>query len=77
MASRSDEYPNGFTHIDGEKISLSCIRFHTYASKQIEAGASKNGLGLLADNMGTSIDMIRRHYAQELRELRAADLQQE
>jgi hypothetical protein len=73
-ASKSDDFPDGLRIIDGERMSLSCIR-HTYASKQIEAGAAKSGLGLLADNMGTSPEMIRRHYGQELRELRADDLQ--
>lgn len=57
-------------------MSLSCIR-HTYASKQIEVGATRNGLGLLADNMGTSQEMLRKHYSQELHELNAADLQME
>ena len=75
-AAVSDEFPNGLKVIDGQSMSLSCIR-HTYASKQIEAGAAKNGVGGLADNMGTSTEMIRRHYGQALHELRVAELQLE
>jgi integrase len=73
-AAKSPTYPNGLTYRDGSKRSLSSIR-HTYASLQIEAGATRNGIGVLADNMGTSTEMIRRHYGQALKETRAEDLQ--
>lgn len=75
-ACKSEDYPTGLRRIHGQNMSLSCIR-HTYASKQIELGATRNGLGLLADNMGTSPEMLRKHYSQELHELNAADLQLE
>jgi hypothetical protein len=75
-AAVSDEFPDGLKTIGGQSMSLSCIR-HTYASKQIEAGGAKNGVGGLADNMGTSTEMIRRHYGQALHELRAEELQLE
>jgi integrase len=73
-AAKSATYPTGLTYRDGSKRSLSSIR-HTYASLQIEAGATRNGIGTLADNMGTSTEMIRRHYGQALKETRADDLQ--
>lgn len=73
-AAISPEFPNGLKLKDGKNRTLTSIR-HTYASKQIEAGATKNGLGFLADNMGTSTEMIRKHYGQALRELRVDDLQ--
>jgi len=56
----------------GKRRSLTSIR-HTYASERIEA--RKADLKSIADNMGTTIDMLNKHYAQEIRELRAADLQ--
>lgn len=73
-ASVSSESPNGLKLKDGRPRTLGSIR-HTYASKQIETGATRDGLGFLADNMGTSTEMIRKHYGQVLRELRADDLQ--
>ncbi len=57
---------------DGKKRSLTSLR-HTYASERIEARAAD--LKSIADNMGTTVEMLYRHYAQEIRELRAADLQ--
>jgi hypothetical protein len=57
---------------NGKRRSLTSIR-HTYASERIEA--QKADLKSIADNMGTTIDMLNKHYAQEIRELRAADLQ--
>lgn len=62
----------GLSHYDGKKRSLTSIR-HTYASEKIEARAAD--LKSIADNMGTTIEILYKHYAQELRELRAADLQ--
>lgn len=70
----SDAFQDGLKKIDGESYSLSCFR-PTYASQQIEAGATANGLGFLADNMGTSPEMIRRHYGQIMNELHAKELQ--
>ena len=57
---------------DGKKRSLTSIR-HTYASERIEARSAD--LKSIADNMGTTVDMLNKHYAQEVRELRAVDLQ--
>jgi hypothetical protein len=57
---------------DGKRRSLTSIR-HTYASERIESRAAD--LKSIADNMGTTVDMLNKHYAQEIRELRAADLQ--
>jgi integrase len=62
----------GLLYHDGKKRSLTSIR-HTYASEKIEARAAD--LKSIADNMGTTVEMLYRHYAQEIRELRAADLQ--
>lgn len=73
-SSKSSKYPDGLRMRDGKTRPLTSLR-HTYASKQIEAGATANGLGFLADNMGTSTDMLRKHYAQVLNELKADDLQ--
>jgi hypothetical protein len=62
-------------YLNGKKRSLTSIR-HTYASERIEAGAiGSRGLKPLADNMGTSVEMLQRHYAQEIREKMADDLQ--
>jgi integrase len=57
---------------EGKRRSLTSIR-HTYASERIESRAAD--LKSIADNMGTTVDMLNKHYAQEIRELRAADLQ--
>ncbi|PCJ84510.1 MAG: hypothetical protein COA52_17345 [Hyphomicrobiales bacterium] len=70
----SEVYHDGLKKVDGESYSLSCFR-PTYASQQIEAGATANGLGFLADNMGTSPEMIRRHYGQIMNERHAKELQ--
>ncbi len=72
--SKSDQFPDGLLRKDGKNRPPTSLR-HTYASKQIEAGATANGLGFLADNMGTSTEMLRKHYAQVFHELRAEDLQ--
>jgi hypothetical protein len=68
---RSSPNP-GLLYHDGKKRSLTSLR-HTYASERIEARAAD--LKPIADNMGTTIEMLNKHYAQEIRELRAADLQ--
>jgi integrase len=60
------------SHYNGKRRSLTSIR-HTYASERIEA--RKADLKAIADNMGTTIEILKKHYDQELRELRAADLQ--
>ena len=73
-AAKSARYPDGLLRYEGKARSLTSLR-HTYASKQIEAGATANGLGFLADNMGTSAEMLRKHYGQVLHELKADDLQ--
>jgi len=73
-SSNSSKYPKGLRMREGKTRPLTSLR-HTYASKQIEAGATANGLGFLADNMGTSTEMLRKHYAQVLNELKADDLQ--
>jgi len=57
---------------DGKKRSLTSLR-HTYASERIEARTAD--LKSIADNMGTTVEMLYKHYSQEIRELRAADLQ--
>jgi len=62
----------GFLYHNGKKRSLTSIR-HTYASERIEV--RKAELKAIADNMGTTLEMLYRHYSQEIRELRAADLQ--
>jgi integrase len=62
----------GLVYHGGKKRSLTSIR-HTYASEKIEARAAD--LKAIADNMGTTVEMLYRHYAQEIRELRAAELQ--
>ncbi|GAB5447931.1 MAG: hypothetical protein Gyms2KO_28040 [Gymnodinialimonas sp.] len=72
--SKSPEFPGGLRMREGRNRPLTSLR-HTYASKQIEAGATRNGLGFLADNMGTTPEMLRKHYAQVLQELNADDLQ--
>jgi integrase len=59
-------------HCDGKKRSLTSIR-HTYASERIEARSAD--LKSIADNMGTTVEMLYKHYSQEIRELRAAELQ--
>ena len=62
----------GLLYHDGRKRSLTSLR-HTYASERIEARAAD--LKSIADNMGTTVDMLHKHYSQEIRELRASDLQ--
>jgi integrase len=78
---RIKSFDNGFDEVlselgllyhDGRKRSLTSLR-HTYASERIEA--QKADLKSIADNMGTTLDMLYKHYSQEIRELRAADLQ--
>jgi hypothetical protein len=78
---RIKSFDNGFDEIlkdlkllyhSGKKRSLTSIR-HTYASERIEV--RKAELKAIADNMGTTLEMLYRHYSQEIRELRAADLQ--
>ena len=59
-------------HCNGKKRSLTSIR-HTYASERIEARSAD--LKSIADNMGTTVEMLYKHYSQEIRELRAAELQ--
>ena len=79
--TRIKSFDNGFDevladlrllHHDGKKRSLTSLR-HTYASERIEARTAD--LKSIADNMGTTVEMLYKHYAQEIRELRAADLQ--
>jgi integrase len=82
--SRIGSFYHGFEEIlketdllyrNGKKRSLTSMR-HTYGSERIEAGAiGSRGLKPLADNMGTSVEMLQRHYAQEIREKMADDLQ--
>jgi hypothetical protein len=81
--SRMRSFSNGFDAVlqetgllmlDGKKRSLTSIR-HTYASERIEAGATAPGLSLLAVNMGTTVEMLRKHYAQVLHERHAKLLQ--
>jgi integrase len=62
----------GLLRHGSKKRALTSLR-HTYASEKIEARAAE--LKAIADNMGTTVEMLYRHYAQEIRELRAADLQ--
>lgn len=78
---RIKSFDNGFDEVlkelgllyrDGKKRSLTSLR-HTYSSERIEA--RKADLKSIADNMGTTIEMLYKHYAQEIRELRATDLQ--
>jgi integrase len=78
---RIKSFDNGFDevltdlsllHHDGRKRSLTSLR-HTYASERIEAQTAD--LKSIADNMGTTVEMLYKHYSQEIRELRAADLQ--
>ncbi len=78
---RVKSFDNGFDEVladlgllyhDGKKRSLTSLR-HTYASERIEARTAD--LKSIADNMGTTVEMLYKHYSQELRELRAADLQ--
>jgi len=64
----------GMEKHEGKRRSLYSLR-HTYASEQIEMGATKNGVGLLCSNLGTSEAMLRKHYGQALFELMADDLQ--
>ena len=54
------------------RVSLTSLR-HTYASERIEAREAD--LKSIADNMGTTLEMLYKHYSQEIRELRASDLQ--
>jgi integrase len=79
--TRVKSFDNGFDEVladlrllyhDGKKRSLTSLR-HTYASERIEARTAD--LKSIADNMGTTVEMLYKHYAQEIRELRAADLQ--
>jgi integrase len=78
---RIKSFDNGFDEVlselgllyhDGRKRSLTSLR-HTYASERIEARTAD--LKSIADNMGTTVEMLYKHYSQEIRELRAADLQ--
>jgi integrase len=78
---RVKSFDNGFDEVlaglgllyhDGKKRSLTSLR-HTYASERIEARTAD--LKSIADNMGTTVEMLYKHYSQEVRELRAADLQ--
>src|SRR6516225_8622487 len=78
---RIKSFDNGFDEVlsdlgllyhDGRKRSLTSLR-HTYASERIEARAAD--LKSIADNMGTTVDMLHKHYSQEICELRASDLQ--
>jgi integrase len=78
---RIKSFDNGFDEVlselellyhDGKKRSLTSLR-HTYASERIEARAA--GLKSIADNMGTTVEMLYKHYSQEIRELGAPDLQ--
>jgi integrase len=64
----------GLVMYNGKKRSLTSIR-HTYASERIEAGTTAPGLSILAVNMGTSVEMLRKHYAQVFHELEAKLLQ--
>jgi len=64
----------GLEKHQGKRRSLYSLR-HTYASEQIEMGATKNGVALLCSNLGTSEAMLRKHYGQALSELSADDLQ--
>ena len=79
--TRVKSLDNGFDEVltdlrllyhDGKKRSLTSLR-HTYASERIEARTAD--LKSIADNMGTTVEMLYKHYAQEIRELRAAELQ--
>ena len=79
--TRIKSFDNGFDEVlselgllyhDGKKRSLTSLR-HTYASERIESRAVD--LKPIADNMGTTVEMLNKHYSQEIRELRAADLQ--
>jgi len=78
---RIKSFDNGFDEVlsdlgllyhDERKRSLTSLR-HTYASERIEARTAD--LKSIADNMGTTMEMLYKHYSQEIRELRAADLQ--
>jgi integrase len=60
---------------DGQKRSLTSIR-HTYATQRIYAGATKNGLAFLCANMGTTPEMIHKHYNHALVEVESHALQQ-
>jgi hypothetical protein len=62
----------GLLYHDGRKRSLTSLR-HTYASERIEARTAD--LKSIADNMGTTVEMLYKHYSQEIHELRASDLQ--
>jgi hypothetical protein len=64
----------GMEKHEGKRRSLYSLR-HTYASEQIEMGGTRNGVGLLCSNLGTSEAMLRKHYGQALFELLADDLQ--
>ena len=79
--TRIKSFDNGFDEVlselgllyhDGKKRSLTSLS-HTYASERIESRAVD--LKPIADNMGTTVEMLNKHYSQEIRELRAPDLQ--
>jgi integrase len=79
--TRIKSFDNGFDSIltslgllyrDDKKRSLTSLR-HTYASERIETRAAD--LKSIADNMGTTVTMLYKHYDQEIRELHAAGLQ--
>ncbi len=61
-------------HRNEQKRSLSSIR-HTYATQRIHNGATRNGLSFLCANMGTSPEMIKKHYDHALVENEAPALQ--
>ncbi len=65
----------GLLYRDQKKRSLSSIR-HTYATQRIYAGATKNGMTFLCENLGTSAEMIRDHYNHALAEIEKDTLQE-
>jgi hypothetical protein len=62
----------GLLYHNGKKRSLTSLR-HTYVSERIKARTAN--INSISDNMGTTVEMLYKHYSQEIRELRAADLQ--
>ena len=64
----------GLLQHDGEKRSLTSIR-HTYATQRIHSGATRNGLAFLCENMGTTPEMIKKHYNHTLNEIEKDALQ--
>jgi integrase len=63
-ACKTKKWPDGLSHINNRKMSLSSWR-HTYASEMIEAFARSkkpNMIRFLAENMGTSEEMIQEYY---------------